>query len=168
MIWLTLITLILVPLFVAELFQCFPWIAEKLLLFASTKLPASARRDQLAQWQGDIDALPGQLIKVIKATSILLGSPAIGRAIATGIRQARPSAPTTPAVPTDHSRTQHAIVTLDAALNDASLNIEVLRASLGERFMDSLTTIERMEMADRLAAFKREYLRGLEKRYEQP
>lgn len=97
MIWLSLVTFVLMPLTVAELSHCCPWIADKLVVFASTKVPASAREEQLAQWQGDIDTVPGQLLKVLKATSILLRSPAAGRAIASAIqRDSRPVHTTEP------------------------------------------------------------------------
>lgn len=79
-------TAIILPLFLAEFSNLGPWIANKALALASSKVPPAAREDQLAQWQGDIDAAPGSLVKVIKALSILLGSRSAGRAIAEAMR----------------------------------------------------------------------------------
>ena len=73
------ITLIVVPLLLAEFFECAPWMADRILEAASRRLPAVNRKTQLCHWRGDVDALPGKLVKVFSALHILITSGATGR-----------------------------------------------------------------------------------------
>lgn len=74
-----LLGLVIVPLLMTELFECASWMSDRILFIASRRLPANRRADELAHWQGEIDAMPGKMIKVFAAISTLWKSGAIGR-----------------------------------------------------------------------------------------
>src|SRR5438874_2599286 len=76
-----LATAVVLPLVLAELFECAPWMASRVLHLAARHVPRAARVEQLRQWEGDVDNLPGKLMKVVFALHILLRSADTGRAI---------------------------------------------------------------------------------------
>jgi hypothetical protein len=78
----------IIALALAEFTECGPWMADGVLTFASTKIPRASREELLAQWRADLDQVPGRLIKLLVALSILLKSPATGRELARALRDA--------------------------------------------------------------------------------
>jgi hypothetical protein len=72
---------IMLPLLLAEFFECSPWMADRILKAAARRVPSTMRAEQRRHWEGDIDTIPGKLSKIVVALHILLKSGATGRAM---------------------------------------------------------------------------------------
>jgi hypothetical protein len=58
-----------------------PWLAERLIRAAVRVLPAGQRHRYLAEWLAELDAVPGQLVKLLFAVKIFLCAPATRRGL---------------------------------------------------------------------------------------
>ena len=71
-----------VNLLAAELFDWFPWLAERLIRLAVRKLPSDARDRYLDEWLAELEAVPGRGIsKLMWATQILVRATKVGEEI---------------------------------------------------------------------------------------
>jgi hypothetical protein len=67
------------PLLLAEVTEVAPWLAERLLNSAARLLPTRHRERYTHEWLGELDAVPGRLLKLLFATRIALRVPATRR-----------------------------------------------------------------------------------------
>jgi Bacterial RNA polymerase, alpha chain C terminal domain len=63
----------------AEFSAVAPWLAECLLRGATRVLPPGQRRRYLLEWLAELDAVPGQLVKLLFALRVALRAPATRR-----------------------------------------------------------------------------------------
>lgn len=65
-----------IQLVVAEVFDWFPWLAVRIIRFATASLPEQSRARWEAEWLAELDAVPGKGIsKVLFALSTVKGVP---------------------------------------------------------------------------------------------
>lgn len=76
-----LLLLVVVPLLVQEFGTLAPWLAERLLRWATRWMPPEHRERCQDDWLGELDAAPGQVTKLVFAVSILVRVPAMQRAL---------------------------------------------------------------------------------------
>lgn len=67
------------PLVLAEVTEVAPWLAARLLASAVRLLPSGHRERYLREWLGELDAVPGNLLKFLFAVRITLRAPATRR-----------------------------------------------------------------------------------------
>jgi hypothetical protein len=72
---------VILPLILAEALLVGPWIAERLLRWGTRWLPEEYRERYVADWVGELDAVPGSLFKLGFALRVLLTVPATERAL---------------------------------------------------------------------------------------
>jgi hypothetical protein len=72
---------VLLPLILAEVILVAPWAAERLLRWGTQWLPEEYQERYLADWVGELDAVPGSLFKLGFAIRVLLSVPATQRAL---------------------------------------------------------------------------------------
>jgi hypothetical protein len=72
---------VILPLILAEALLVGPWIAERLLRWGTRWLPKEYRERYIADWLGELDAVPGSLFKLGFAARVLLSVPATLRAL---------------------------------------------------------------------------------------
>jgi hypothetical protein len=73
--------LVIVPLVLAEVLLVGPWLAERLLRWGTRWLPEEDRERYVADWVGELDAVPGSLFKLGFAIRVLVNVPATQRAL---------------------------------------------------------------------------------------
>jgi hypothetical protein len=67
------------PLLLAEITEIAPWLAAKLLKVAARALPSAHRERYELEWLGELDAVPGKLLKLLLAIRIAMRVPATRR-----------------------------------------------------------------------------------------
>lgn len=81
MIW-SLVIGILISLLVVEFTDWCPSIAAGLVRLAARLLPAADRDRYHEEWLAEVEAVPGRIVRIIKATCLLVGVPAMRLVIA--------------------------------------------------------------------------------------
>jgi hypothetical protein len=76
-----LLTLVVLPLALAEFTDWCPWFGKKLVHRAVGKLPSVFQERYCEEWLAEVDAVPGKLSKVVMATILLLRSRTMGRVL---------------------------------------------------------------------------------------
>jgi hypothetical protein len=76
-----LLVLVIVPLLVQEFGALAPWLAQRLLRWATRWMPQEHRQRCEDDWLGELDAAPGQVTKLVFAFNILVRVPAMQRAM---------------------------------------------------------------------------------------
>jgi hypothetical protein len=72
---------IVVSVVAAEFSVLAPWFAERLLRSATRILPPAQRSRYVAEWLGELDAVPGQVVKLLFAVRVALRAPATRRGL---------------------------------------------------------------------------------------
>jgi len=90
MMWLVLVSApALLNLVLAELFDWFPWIAERIVQRAVRKLPPEAQARYSDEWLAELEAVPGRgLSKLLWSVQVRVRAPKVSEAIA-GVRRVR-------------------------------------------------------------------------------
>jgi hypothetical protein len=72
---------LILPLVLAEAVLVAPWLAERLLRWGARRLPEEYQVRYVDDWLGELDAVPGSLLKLAFAIRVLVGVPATERAL---------------------------------------------------------------------------------------
>jgi hypothetical protein len=72
---------IVVSVVAAEFSVLAPWFAERLLRSAARILPPAQRSRYVAEWLGELEAVPGQVVKLLFAVRVALRAPATRRGL---------------------------------------------------------------------------------------
>jgi hypothetical protein len=72
---------VLLPLILAEAILIGPWLSERLLQWGARRLPEQYRERYTEDWLGELDAVPGSLIKLAFAVRVLVRVPATQQAL---------------------------------------------------------------------------------------
>lgn len=84
MTWLTLlVAAAVINLIAAEIFDWFPWLAERLIRRAVHRLPPDTRERYLDEWLGELDAVPGRGVsRLLFAAFVLAGAAKVSHELA--------------------------------------------------------------------------------------
>jgi hypothetical protein len=74
-----LLSVIVVPLLLAEFTDVSPWLAEKLVRRAARRLPEPERSRWQEEWAAELGSKPGRLWRLVWALSLLAGAGKMGR-----------------------------------------------------------------------------------------
>jgi hypothetical protein len=70
---------VVVPLALGELTDLFPWLAKRLIRWATRRLPEQERPRWEEEWLGELEERPGKLLKLLWALPLLWGAGKMGR-----------------------------------------------------------------------------------------